>query len=286
MDLQTVATSDTSYRYFPAMLLDLLTQLTTSCSPYVRRLGYLDETISMRRRYHRNRTAWQPHLDSTYAFILAVAEKVRNRNKVVVLGSGLLLDVPLAELAAIFREVVLMDVVCLPEVRRQIKGYGNASFVEYDVTNIAECLYTNRQQGIHELPKASPALPDIYKNAGMVISLNILSQLWVIPRTYAAKQRPGLPHDQIEDWCRQIVESHYTYLRSMTCDVCLVADHAFVKRDKDGSIISRASTLYDLVLPEPDASWTWNIAPAEHDGRSSSKALIVGAWHMRHGTGR
>jgi len=35
-----------------------------------------------------------------------------------------------------------------------------------------------------------------------------------------------------------------------------------------------------LVLPEPDASWTWNIIPEGKGGRSSSKELNVGAWHM------
>jgi len=262
------------------MLLDLFTYLTTSCSPYVRRLGYLDEAIAMRGRYGINRTAWQPHLDNTRRFVLSVAENIQKRNKVVILGSGLLLDVPLAELSAMFQEVVLMDIVCLPEVRRQIKEYGNVSFIERDVTNIAERLYTHRQQGIPELPKAAPASSEIGKSAGLVVSLNILSQLWVIPRTYAAKQRPGLPHDRVEDWCRQIVESHYASLRSMSCDVCLVADHEFVKRDTGGSIISKASTLYGLVLPEPDVSWTWNIVPAGTGARSSSKELNVGAWHM------
>ena len=263
------------------MLLDLFAHLTTSCSPFVRRLGYLDETISMRRRSRRYRTAWQPHLDNTRRFVLEVADRIQNRDKVVILGSGLLLDVPLAELSKMFREVVLMDIVCLPEVCRQIKGYGNVSFIEHDVTVVAERLYANRQQGILELPKVVPSSVEIYKHAGLVISLNILSQLWVIPRTYVARQRPGLPHEQIENWCRQIVESHYASLASMSCDICLVADHEFIKRDKGGSIISRASTLYDLRLPDPDASWTWNIVPAGNDGRSSSKELIVGAWHMR-----
>jgi hypothetical protein len=263
------------------MLLDLFAHLTTPCSLFVRRLGYLDETISMRRRARRYRTAWQPHLDNTRRFILSVAEKVQNRNKVVVLGSGLLLDVPLAELSSIFRKVVLMDIVCLPEVRGQIREYGNVSFIEHDVTNIAERLYANRLQGVPELPKAAPAPSEFSKDAGLVISLNILSQLWVVPRTYASLQRPALSHDLVEDWCRRIVESHFASLASMSCDVCLVADHEFIKRDKGGSIISRATTVYDLVLPDPDASWTWNIAPAGNDGESSSKELNVGAWHMR-----
>jgi hypothetical protein len=172
------------------MLLDLITHLTTSCSPFVRRLGYLDEAISMRRRSRRNRTAWRPHIDNTRRFILAVAEKVQNTSKVVVLGSGLLLDVPLAELSKMFREVVLMDIVCLPEVRRQIREYGKVSFIEHDVTNIAEHLYANRQQGIPELPKVVPASSEFNKDAGLVISLNILSQLWVVTRHCSGRPSP------------------------------------------------------------------------------------------------
>jgi hypothetical protein len=36
---------------------------------------------------------------------------------VVVLGAGLLLDVPLNALSSLFREVVLVDIVFLPEVQ-------------------------------------------------------------------------------------------------------------------------------------------------------------------------
>lgn len=262
------------------MFHDLFTNLTTSCSPYVRHLGYLDETIAMRGRYHRYKTAWQPHLDNTRRFIMAVANKVRNREKVVILGSGLLLDVPLAALSKMFKKVVLMDIVCLPEIRKEIKGYDNVLFIEHDVTTIAKCLYTNRLQGISELPPVKTSI-ETAKGAELVVSLNILSQLWVIPRTYASTQRPALPHDQVEDWCRQIVEAHYAFLRSLSCDVCLVADHEFVKCDNGGSITSKASTVYELALPEPDESWTWNIVPAGSAGRSSSKELNVGAWHIR-----
>jgi hypothetical protein len=82
------------------------------------------------------------------------------------------------------------------------------------------------------------------------------------------------------------VESHYAALRSMTWDVCLIADYEFVKRDGDGLITSRASTLYDLPLPEPDASWTWNIVPRGKDSRCLSKDLTVGAWHLPSRMGR
>jgi hypothetical protein len=67
----------------------------------------------------------------------------------------------------------------------------------------------------------------------------------------------------------------------MPCDVCLVADHEFVKRDQEGCIVSRGSTVSGLVLPEPDASWTWNIVPMGEKRQYLSKELYVGAWHLQ-----
>jgi hypothetical protein len=54
-----------------------------------------------------------------------------------------------------------------------------------------------------------------------------------------------------------------------------------VKRNSEGMVISRGSTVFGLELPRPDASWTWNIAPIGEASRAFSKDLTVGAWHIR-----
>ncbi len=263
------------------MFSGLFTHLTAACPQYVRHMDYLDEAIAMRQRYRRNRASWQPHLERTRQFVLSSAEKCRDRGKVVILGAGLLLDVPLAELSTMFREVALLDIVLLPEVQKMIKGHSNVKFIQYDVTNMAEKLYNNIQQGIHELPKAASAVSELDEDAGMVVSLNILSQLWVIPRAYALRKLPRIDEEQVDDWCRQIVESHYTFLLSTPCTVCLIADYEFVKRDREGRIVSQGSTISRLALPRPDASWMWDIVPMGEDGQYLSKELSVGAWHLR-----
>ena len=264
-----------------AMLSDLIDYLTTPCSPFIRRMGYLNEAIEMRGRSLLHAAAWKPHLDNTRSFILSSAEKCRNRSKAVILGSGLLLDVPLAEISSMFREVVLMDVVCLREVRKQIRTYHNVSFIECDVTNTAEQLYQNGLKGIDDLPESVPSVPGLGQDCGLVVSLNILSQLWVVPRAYASQRMRGLDEYAVDEWCGRIVATHYAYLWSLHCDVCLVADHEFVKRNSEGMVISRGSTVFGLELPRPDASWTWNIAPIGEASRAFSKELIVGAWHNR-----
>jgi|GEM_PF-6383540 len=119
------------------------------------------------------------------------------------------------------------------------------------------------------------------EDAGLVVSLNLLSQLWVIPRTYVLKKLRGLEEDQLDDWCGQIVSSHYAFLQSLPCDVCLITDFEFIKRDKSGGIVSHSSTIFNLRLPAPKESWTWNIAPMGEYRGYLSKDLNVGAWQVR-----
>ncbi len=263
------------------MLSELFTYLTTSCPPFVRHMDYLYEAIAMRGRYQRNRLAWQPHLEQSQKFILASAEKCRNRNTVVVLGAGLLLDVPLEKLSLLFKEVTLLDIVFLPEVRRAIRLFKNVKLVQRDVTGIAETVYNNIRHGSRALPESKPAVPEITADTGLVVSLNILSQLWVMPRAYVLTKLPGLDEEQVNDWCLQIVQAHYDLLHSLSCDVCLIADREFLKHDRLGTLISRDSTIYGLPLPAPDTSWMWDIAPLGEKSRFASKTLHVGAWHVR-----
>lgn len=262
------------------MFYELYTYFTTPCPQYVRHMDYLSEAIAMRSRHRRNRLAWQPHLKQTRQAILSAAQASRDRTKVVILGSGPLLDVPLEELSAMFREVVLLDIVFLPEVYRRVRHYSNVKLVQRDVTNMAQRLYENIRSGLSAFPAAAPSVPDIDESTGLVVSLNLLSQLWVIPRAYALKKLRDLDEEDLDDWCNQIVRSHYAFLQSPACPVCLIADHEFVKRDQEGRIVSQGSTIAGLVLPEPEATWTWDIVPLGEKDRFLSKELRVGVWQM------
>jgi hypothetical protein len=263
------------------MLTELFTYLTMPCPRYVRHMDYLYEAIAMRGRFRRNRAAWQPHLDRSKQFIRSAAERCSNRTKAVILGAGLLLDVPLDELSTLFQEVVLADIILLPEVRRHVKRYRNVRLLQLDVTNMAGKLHENILQGRHELPEAAFPVPALDENTGLVVSLNILSQLWVMPRAYAMKKLRYLDEEQLDEWCGRIVRSHYDFLNALHCDVSLIADHEFIKRDRSGNIVSRDSTVYDLSLLAPDESWIWNIAPSGEERRYLSKELVVGAWRFR-----
>lgn len=258
------------------MLSDLIAQFTTPVSPAHRALGYLNEALDLRRRARINRQAWQPHLDRTRAFVLSAAERCRDRNRVVILGSGLLLDLPLPELSRMFKEVQLQDVVCLRETRNHIRQYPNASFVERDATGVAEALYRGHGAALRALPEVPK--PEPPGNADLVVSLNILSQLWVVPRAYVGGNMRQLAPEEADEWCAAIVASQYAFLRSLPCAVCLVADVEAIKRDSTYAVVSKLSTVYGLELPRPEQQWTWNIAPPGRTNAHHSKELAVGAW--------
>jgi len=138
------------------MLFDFYTNLITSCPQYVRHMGYLYEIIAMRSRHRRNQASWMPHLLKKRRLILSAAKRRQKRNKVVILGSGLLLDVPLLDLTSMFREVVLADIVFLPEIRRTVKRNVNVTLLHLDMTNLAQKLYENVRHGMRELPETAP----------------------------------------------------------------------------------------------------------------------------------
>lgn len=263
------------------MLHEIFTYLTTPCPAYVRRLRYLYEIIALRGRHHRNRTAWRPHFENTRAFVLDAAARCGNTGSVAVYGAGLLLDVPLAELASRFRQVYLLDIVFLREARRQARRYGNVTLVQHDATNVAETLCRSARQGFADLPEPAPAPPECVRRADLVVSLNLLSQLWVMPRAHALRHLNDLDEEQLDAWCGRIVAAHQAMLQSLDHSVCLIADHTCVERDVTGRIKHTSSTVCDLPLPEPDAAWTWNLAPIGEGDRALSTELLVGAWRLR-----
>lgn len=265
------------------MIHEIITYLITPCPRYVRSMGYLYQAVALRGRYKRRRASWQQHLEKSRIFIVETAGKCVKRGKVVILGSGLLLDVPLTVLSKVFDEVVLVDVVHLPEVCKRISDYPNVRLVQADITGVAEKLFNNIDQGDYELPESVPCIPEIDEKTSLVVSLNIVSQLSAIPVDYVLKNTKIHDEAALQAWCDQIRGAHFAALQALSCDVCLIADYEFIRRDSSGKMIESGSTVGNLSFPEPARSWTWHIEPCGMEAKGLSKELHVAAWHLRKG---
>jgi len=262
------------------MLSELVTYLISDCEPYARRMGYLYEAIAMRGRYRRCRADWNAHLGRSRSVLLDAAVSCRIHGAAVILGSGLLLDVPLAQLSELFKEVVLVDIVHLPHVRRYARRFGNVRLLPYDVSTVAKRLFECIRSGGREPPEPTDADLRLANATTMVVSLNLLSQLSVLPCRYALAHMPGLRQSDLETWCRRIVTSHHAALSRLDCDVCLISDYVYEKRRRDGEVFEKGSTIHGLTLPAPYSAWTWRIAPPGELAYGYARELTVGAWCM------
>ncbi len=246
------------------MLREWVRHLTTPAPETVKRLGYLREQIAIAARHDRLRHAWKEHLDRTKRFVLWSAANASGFDKVTILGSGGLLDVPLGDLADDFAEVVLIDIFHPPAVRTWAAQYPNLRLVEADLTELAE----DMAQGELPAEPPQPTIPD--GDADLVVSLNLLGQLPLIPMRH-------LPEKKAAAYGAEIQRRHLRALQALPGRVCLITE---VRREwvEDGEVDASEPALGDIKLPEPDESWLWNLAPAPELERDRDLRLRIAAY--------
>lgn len=238
------------------MLAEWITFLTTPCPWPLRRLGYLREVIGTQSRYRRCAAAWAPHLENSRRAILAAAHDLPARRKVTVLGSGLLLDVPLAELAALFDEVALVDVLHLRPVRRAARRFSNVRLIAADVSGV-----------IGQLPDPgavppSPDLPD--GDADLVVSANLLTQLPFLPCRWLSRRADS--EEAIAAFARALMGEHLQALARLPGRVCLITEVEH-RLCNGGDTVSTFDPLYGLDVGTATDEWLWDIAPSPEINR-------------------
>jgi hypothetical protein len=131
--------------------------------------------------------------------------------------------------------------------------------IDLDVTGFIEHMEALSPERL-ELPPPKYFLdePDI----DWVASVNLLSQLPLLPVDWLRQRFPELSEAMLEEWGTQVMRQHLDYLAAFAAPTCLLADMEQVIHTGNGEIIERidfASRLrLDDAAPE---QWRWNIAP-------------------------
>ena len=241
------------------MLTEWFTYLSTDCPPLARKFGYLRESIGIRSRFRRCRSAWRPHLENSRAALLESLHACNDFRTALVFGSGLLLDIPLVELASRFDDVWLVDLVHLPEVRRAARRHANVRCISRDVTGVLEQLEIMSPKNM-TLP--SPAC--FLENASIdwVASVNLLSQLPLLPQEWLQKHFPEIDEAALEEWGERLMRKHLDYLSAFAAPVCLLADTEQTAYRQNGEVTEHADFAAKLGLGQQAfAQWRWDIAP-------------------------
>jgi hypothetical protein len=255
------------------MIADLLEILITPCPSWAREMGYLRELLGIRRRYRQSRSAWEPHCERSRQVVLAAMQRCEQRRKAIILGSGWLLDVPLAELCTSFQEVVLVDLLQPLATRWRTRRCRNVSLLAADVSGTAQAVW----QAVEDrsaLPRSLPGMFVRDQEVDLVVSLNLLSQLPCMPEQYLKEARTHTP-EEIAAYCRDVVQAHLDYLHRLSGVVALIADVEARTVSATRTEVARHSTLYGVPFPYGGERWIWQIVPHKRGSPKHEEHLVV-----------
>lgn len=216
---------------------------------------FVRSSVNLWARANRCRAAWAEHERLTKAAILSAADACRQKRTVVVLGSGLLRDVPVAELSRLFNTVVLVDLVHLASVRSwlKVKGLKNVRLIERDLSGIDALLAGEVLEPLSFLRQV-PYLD-------LVVSANLLSQIGI----GVARRLVGQPAE--DDRMRQVVSAHVEGLADLPARTCLVTDVSYTVIDRNGVEHETHDLLHGVNLGTSSVHWDWPVIPFGEESR-------------------
>lgn len=263
------------------MLAEMLVWAGTQATQPARQLGYAKAAVSLWSRRRRWTREWAEHETNTRDFALKTVAGCRHRDTVWLLGGGTLSDLPLAELSGLFRRVVVFDIAWLPQARHLARRWPNVELQLADVTGVVRPLSEWRLGMPLPIPpedamaELDPVPPDC------LLSLNLLSQLPLLPMDYV--QRQGMTLQSAESFGRAILQAHLRGLASFACPVGLIADARRIWRSRAGEVVLSESAVLGVKLPAPEKSWPWPVAPRGEIDNETGLEITVEASRLNAG---
>jgi len=240
-------------------------------------MGYYDYQSELIYRRLSQGDEWDSHLAKCRGFIKKAIQHF-NPSHITVIGSGWLLDLPIAELIEEYFRVTLIDIIHPPDVKEQTSGVGNIELVEIDATGgLIEEVW--KKTGALPLLRRSTSLSDIVipefeavGDPGMLISLNILTQLEVRILEFI-KKRIKATEEELLKFRTTIQEKHINYLKKH--DSVLITDYAELVTSKNGETNTVATLLTSLPDSRLRDEWIWNFDLHGSDYYSNRSVMKV-----------
>ncbi len=216
---------------------------------------FVNDQEGIYRRFKREKENWLPHLENTKQFILKGLREAKGR--VLVLGSGWLLDFPTALFANNELQFYLCDLKHPEQVSKQWQENTQVHFLEMDATGgLVEVARNASSAGefIQQLEnfQATPFMQDY----DWVISLNIWNQLDILLVEYLEKK--FVLSDAERKQIQQYVQAqHLEQLQQRKS--LLISDYKEMIYTMKGEYLHSRSLVYTDVEQWTETSqWDWN----------------------------
>ncbi|MGF0537144.1 hypothetical protein ACQQ2Q_04050 [Agrobacterium sp. ES01] len=232
------------------MILEALNYLATWPLTTADHRSSIRYSVNLWSRASRCAKDWAAHEDNSKRAMLSAIADLKQTRTAVVLGSGLLRDVPIVELAKTFDTVVLVDLVHLASVRAwlRIKGLHNVRSIERDLSGF-DALIAGREAQPLDFLRQVPYLD-------FVASANLLSQIG-----RGAKRRLEASGQPAMEPVAQLARTHIDGLQNLPCRTCLITDIAYGLIDRTGQQHESFDLLYGAEPPMHSAQWDWPVVP-------------------------
>jgi hypothetical protein len=242
-------------------------------------MGYYNYQNGLIYRHLSQEGGWDEHLTRSRNFILKALDYY-SPEKISVLGSGWLMELPIAEIVERKIKVSLVDIVHPPEVIAQAGKLENVNLVEDDVTGglinevwakSSKYLFLKKMKSLEEIviPEYNPE-----SDPGLVISLNILTQLESLLVEFLRK-RSNVKEEEFLRFRTEIQKRHISFL--MKHRSVLISDTAEIVTDRSGNV----NTINTMVIQIPEGKfseeWTWNFDMKSSDYYNRTSVMKVSA---------
>jgi hypothetical protein len=224
------------------------------------RMRYYDYQHGFIRSHINQQGGWDDHQLRCRNLILKTVDLYKPE-RVTVLGSGWLLEIPLAELVEKTKEIVLVDIIHPPDVYQQTEGMKNVKLVEADASGglieevwkkAGKRTLLNRLHSLDQIviPEFTPE-----EDPGLVVSLGLLTQLEYLPLKLL-KRKSKATEEEFELFRKKVQERHMKFL--MKYKSLLITDVAKVFTDIKGNISEKKTTFVEMPKGKICEEWIWD----------------------------
>ncbi len=258
-------------------------------SPSYRRMlhkmCYYDYQQGLIFRHLSQGSGWNQHLERCRQFILKATDIIRP-HRITILGSGWLLELPIAELAEKTEKIRLIDIVHPPEVFAQTANMKNIEIIEQDISGgLVEEVW--KKAGKHSIFNRLKSLDEIQipeyqfiEDPGMIVSLNILTQIEILPERFLRK-RTKVSEEDFLKFRKEIQQKHISSIIKHTS--ILITDTTEIITEKKGNISEKKTLLIELPEGSLSEHWIWDFDLKSSDYNTRSSVLSVTARILQDG---
>ncbi len=254
------------------MIFEWFEYVKTHGSKVAKDWGYVYQNVSLKFRSRRCSKAWQGHVDQCHQLICEHLEKTQP-NTVMIIGSGLLLEIPIQDLLEKTEKIYLVDLVHAGEIRKFAAKNPKIELIERDISSLLGILKKGAGSfQINSIPwKQLPnwQLPKV----DWVISANLMSQIPLM-----ISERLPMSSEVYVRFAKSVRDQHIQRLFEQAPKILLFADFETRYIDHEDQRIKTETYQVDLGSLSFDREWLWEISPFGETSSDYKIEMLVKAY--------